>query len=324
MKGVIAVTALLVVCAGAASGIIEGGSTFPNAWVYDGLITYDHMGLPTVPNALHVNTGISYLMASKIYDKDGKAQDTDLDWTMIAVPVDIGYSFNERVLVDVTLQFVNNKIKDNDPDDGGEYSAAGLGDVWVKGCYVAPVDSFNLGGRLGIKIPVGKVDYDSEKPELGDGQVDIDVAAVGSKYPDEGFAFNGQIGFRYRLTETATFDEEEQEPQEIKYTPGILFYTHLEPGYSMGPEKFQVYLPIGYMMTTKTKAESEGTKITVDDSATNGLYVGLAPKYGIDANNTIGLKFLYPVMGTGGESLFGPFLFKSMLIGLTYEGYIPL
>jgi hypothetical protein len=319
---------LLLIGAASAFGIIEGGGTFSNAWLYDGLITYDHMGLPPVPNSLHVNAGIGYLTASGAYDHDGEAWDLDGSWTLIAVPIDIGYAINDRIMVDVTLQFLSSKLENDQPEFADDYSAAGLGDVWVKGRYVAPVGSdVNLGGRLGVKVPVGEVDYDDDKPELGDGQMDIDVAAVASRCPENaGFAFNSQVGFRYRMTETATLNfPEEGESYEVKYTPGTLVYLHLEPGYTMGAEKFQVYMPIGYMMTTAATVEAGGEKGDIEDSETNGFYVGLAPKYGIDANNTVGLKFLYPIMGSsGGDEDVGPFVFKSMSFGLTYEGYIPL
>lgn len=316
MKRLVAIAASIVVAAGVASAIIEDGGTFPSAWVYDGLITYDPMGLPPVPNAFHFNVGAGYMVASKTFDEAGKAKEMGGDRTLTAVPVDVGYAVNERILVDVTFQLLSYTTYGR--------GAAGLGDIWVKGRYIAPLGSFNVGGRLGIKVPVGKVDYfdDEFAPELGDGQMDVDVAAVGSMYPDEGFAFNGQVGFRYRTNDSNFYVLSEQgERIEVDYKPGVLTYLHLEPGYSMGPERFQVYVPIGFMMTTTVKWGASG----VEDSNTNGLYVGVAPKYAVDANNTLGVKFLYPIVGTGaGGYLSGPYLYKSILIGLTYEGYVPL
>jgi len=325
VRGVVAIAALATVAAGTASAIIEDGGTFPSAWVYDGLITYDHMGLPLVPNALHFNTGASYIIASKTFDEDGKGEEMAGDRTLVAVPVDVGYAINDRILVDVTLQLLSYSEKwDGTPFfPSAEYSAAGLGDLWLKGRYIAPLGRFNVGGRLGVKVPVGKVDYfdDDNDPELGDGQLDVDVAAVGSIYPDRGFAFNGQVGFRYRTVDSNFYAVNEMgERVEIDYKPGLLTYLHLEPGYSVGPESFQVYVPVGFMTTTPVKM---GTN-AVADSNTRGLYVGLAPRYALDVNNTLGAKFLYPVTGKGaGGYLDGPYLYKAVLIGLTYEGYVP-
>jgi hypothetical protein len=326
MKTLAGTAVLTMFAAGIASAIIWDGGTFPSAWVYDGLITRDPMGLPPVPNALHFNVGAGYMMASKYFDQDGDAEDLGGERTLIAVPVDVGYAVNQRILVDITFQLLSYSEKwDPDPPEfyGTEYSTAGLGDIWVKGRYIAPLGRFNVGGRLGVKVPIGKVDYFDFDPELGDGQMDIDVAAVGSLYPDKGFAFNGQVGFRYRTEDSNFYVYSEQaERLEIDYKPGLLTYLHLEPGYSLGREYFQVYVPIGFMMTTTVKSGATG----VADSNTNGFYAGVAPKYGLDANNTLGVKFLYPIVGTAGDPIYllSPELHKSVLIGLTYEGYVPL
>ncbi|MGD8717512.1 MAG: transporter [Candidatus Zixiibacteriota bacterium] len=287
------------------------GYTFPDAWVYDGLITYDHGGMPIVPEALHFNVGAGYWTATEFYNEDGDVEDSSFDTSVIAVPIDIGYAINDRILVDVTLQILS---IDMTPDPGvstyPDTSAMGLGDVWIKGRYIAPLgNDLYMGGRLGVKIPVGKVEYDMTQwePPLGDDQMDIDVALVAAKYPGAGFAMNGQVGFRYRMDATV-----EEMGNEYSYTPGTLIYVDVAPGYSMGPTNFQVYVPIGYEMTTASKFE--GTEN--EDSETSGLYAGVAPKYGIDANNTVGFKFLYPLMGKN--------VSKSMMFGVTYEGYLPL
>jgi hypothetical protein len=315
MRKMMLLTALVML--GAAMSF---GYTFPGAFVYDGLITYDHMALPLVPNALHFNVGAGYMMYSQKYDKDGEAQDENADYTLVGVPIDIGYSINERILADITLQVLSASLKpDTVTAENPESSATGLGDLWVKGRYLAPVGTMNLGGRLGIKIPVGKVDYTDKDLELGDDQMDVDVAFVAAMYPEMGFAMNGQVGFRYRMKNTVTkYTEDPLNPgqyiaTDVDMTPGMLIYLHVEPGYSMGTEKaFQIYVPIGYETTMANKADDK----TVDDSETNGLYVGLAPKYTLDANNTLGIKFLYPLMGK--------MVPKSMLVGVTYEGYIPM
>jgi hypothetical protein len=284
------------------------GYTFPEAFVYDGLITYDHGGMPVVANALHFNVGAGYLMFNEMYDLDGEAVEMGGDISIIGVPIDVGYAIDENILVDVTLQVLSTSVT---PDVGDSMSATGLGDVWVKGRYLAPVgEDFNLGGRLGVKIPVGKVDYDDDKPELGDNQMDIDVALVAGMYPDEGFVMNGQVGFRYRMKETVEMEIFPGVTEEFEYTPGMLIYLDVEPGYSFG--EFDVYVPIGYEMTMAAKFDGDD----VDDSETSGLYVGIAPKYALDVNNTIGIKFLYPLMGK--------IVPKSMLVGATYEGYIPM
>jgi hypothetical protein len=288
------------------------GYTFPDAWVYDGLITYDHGGMPIVPEALHFNVGAGYWTATEWYDDDGEVADVPYDMSVIAVPIDIGYAINDRILVDVTLQILSASITaDQGWTIGNSEDATGLGDMWIKGRYIAPLgNDLYMGGRLGVKIPVGKYDYyGDDKIELGDDQMDIDVALVTAMYPAAGFAMNGQVGFRYRMDQKI-----DEGGIEVTYTPGNLIYLDLEPGYSMGPTNFQVYVPIGYEMTTMSTVSALGQ--TIDVYETSGLYAGVAPKYGIDANNMLGIKFLYPLMGKN--------VYKSMMFGVTYEGYLPM
>jgi hypothetical protein len=284
------------------------GYTFPEAFVYDGLITYDHLGMPVVANALHFNVGAGYLMYSEFYDVDGEAVEAGGDVSVIGVPIDIGYAIDENILVDVTLQVLSTSIS---PDVGDSVSATGLGDVWVKGRYIAPIaENVNLGGRLAVKVPVGKYDLEDDKPELGDDQMDIDVAAVAGIYADEGFVMGGQVGFRYRMKQTVEMEIFPGQVEEFEYTPGMMIYLDTETGYSFG--EFHIYVPLGYEMTMAAKFDGE----EMEDSETSGLYVGLAPKYALDVNNTIGIKFLYPLMGK--------VVPKSMLVGATYEGYLPM
>lgn len=307
MRKFVILTTVVLVGAGMSFAFQKPG-TFPVAWPYDGLVQNDHVARPVTPGALHLNASINYLMASEYFDMDGENQDLGGDATILAVPIDIGYAFDERILVDVTLQIIQNKFA---PTAGEESSAFGLGDVWVKGRYVAPVgENFNLGGRLGVKAPVGKVDYDDTDSELGDNQMDIDVGLVAGMHPEMGFVMDGQVGFRYRMKETISMEIFPGETIDIEYTPGMLIYLDVEPGYSFG--MFDVYVPIGYEMTMADKADGE----TVDDSETSGLYVGVLPKYAFDENNTIGVRFLYPVMGK--------LVHNAMMFGVTYEGYIPM
>jgi hypothetical protein len=335
MKNVFIILTGMVLAAGMAFGY-----TMPGAFPYDALVTYDHGGMPVTAGALHIAASPTYWMASKAYDKDGEAEDLGYSYvdpisgdtivvteddTLIALPIDLGYGITDRILVDLTVQLLMPKAT---PSEGDAVDASGLGDVWVKGRYIAPLGgNAYLGPRLGIKIPVGKVDLDDENLELGDNQMDIDIAAVGAILPTEaGFAGNGQIGLRYRMKGSYEYEMVNPvNPEEmitVKYdeTPGMLIYTLLEPGYSMGIEKaFQIYVPILYETSMAVKSQAiepeEGDEETVEDSETSGLAVGLAPKYTLDANNTIGLKFLYPLMGKNVP--------QAMNIGLTYEGYIP-
>jgi len=301
------VLVLPLVAAGAAMAY-----TMPGYAPYDGLISIDPGGMPIVPGTLHINAGIGYWSANKGFDKDGNSWDIDSKPNFLAVPLDLGYAFDENYMADITLQILRPSYTGGAETPEGEttYNAMGLGDLWIKarGIWETGPD-FWIGPRLAVKIPVGKVDYESLEPDLGDDQMDIDFAAVAGKYGESTmFKFTGQLGFRYRMKRTVSemgidFDE----------TPGMMIYTQLEPGIGTGSDQaFQIYVPIGY--ETSMADKSDGDKI--EDSETSSLYVGLYPKYELDENNVIGLKFVYPLMGANTP--------QAMYFTLTYGAFIKL
>ncbi|UCH78120.1 MAG: hypothetical protein JSU81_10420 [Candidatus Coatesbacteria bacterium] len=288
--------------------------TMPGYAPYDGLISIDRGGLPLVPETLHVNVGAGYWGADKGFNKDGDSKDIQTNPNFLAVPLDVGYAFDENYLADITLQILRPSYTYTDPitTEESTYNAMGLGDLWIKarGIWETGPD-FWVGPRLAVKIPVGKVEFMDEKPELGDNQTDIDVGVVAGKYGGETmFKFSGQLGFRYRL-EGKAYDE--TAAAEVDYTPGLMIYTQLEPGIGTGSDQaFQVYVPIGY--ETSMTAKSDGNDVA--DSETSSMYLGLYPKYELDERNAIGLKFLYPVFGTMTP--------QGMYFTLTYDAFIKL
>ena len=311
LSRLVLLSALPLIAVGAAFGY-----TMPGTAPYDGLISVDPGGMPIVPEALHINGGAGYWSASKTFDDDGNSNSDTTKPNALIVPLDIGYAFNEYIMADVTLQILRPSYTMTTVDPVTQVetkktvNAMGLGDIWVKarGLWETATD-FYLGPRLAVKIPVGKVDYESTDPPLGDDQMDIDFAAVAGKYGDSTmFKFTGQLGFRYRMERTWSVMG-----VDYDYTPGMMIYTQLEPGIGTGSDQaFQIYLPIGY--ETSMAAKSGGD--TIDKSETSSLYVGLYPKYELDENNDIGLKFVYPVMGKNTP--------QAMYFTLTYGGFIKL
>jgi hypothetical protein len=303
------------------------GYTMPGYAPYDGLISIDPGGLPIVPETLHINAGVGYWMASKTFDNDGNSTTDDKKPNALLVPLDVGYAFNEHIMADVTLQILRSSYTMpatlTEPEK--KVNAMGLGDIWVKarGLWETATD-FYLGPRLGVKIPVGTVDYEDTKPYLGDDQMDIDVALVAGKYGENTkFVMSGQAGFRYRMKKTVTVPG--YIPTfEYDYTPGMMIYLHAEPGIAVSSDQaFQIYVPIGYAMSMKDKADATGDwpdppaptreEVEVDHSS---LYLGLYPKYDLDDRNSLGLKFMYPVMGNNSP--------QGMYFTLTYSGFIKL
>jgi hypothetical protein len=308
-----------------AIGSTAFGYVMSGAFPYDGLAIYDQCGAPVRAGALRLAVSPTYLIANKLYDGNGDVQDLGFeipgtgefiryDQNFVAVPVDVGYGLTDNIQLDVTFQILRPKLE---LTTGESADAFGLGDIWVKGRWVAPVGDGCLGGRLAVKMPVGKSkNLAVDELPLGDGQFDVDVAAVGSFAPEgSGFVGNGQVGYRYRTakSETVIDPEDPTRTVDVDLKKGMIVYALLEPGYGFGEKKrFRVGVPILYEASTAVELDG----LTVADSETNGLAVGVSPTYAPNANNAIGFKVLYPVSGKN--------VYKALTVALTYEGYIPL
>jgi hypothetical protein len=310
--------------------------TMPEKAPYDGLITIDPGGLPLVPETLHLNVGPGYWRATKEFDDAGDADDLKSEPNALMVPLDIGYAFNEHYMADLTLQILRPSytMTTVDPQTQVEtkktVNAIGPGDLWVKGRGLwETATDFYVGPRLAVKIPVGKVDYKDDKPELGDDQVDVDLALVAGKFGESTmFVMSGQAGFRYRMKKTVSTYEMVEETDPPKYawldhdvTPGGMIYFHAEPGIAPGRDRaFQIYVPIGYEMSMKdavdVPADWPATVEKPKEFDHSSLYLGLYPKYQLDERNAIGLKFLYPVFGESSP--------QGIYFTLTYGAFIKM
>ena len=308
--------------------------TMPGRAPYDGLISVDPGGLPLQPEMLHLNVGAGYWRATKQFTDDGDSVAKKEEPNALLVPLDVGYAFNEHYMADLTFQILRpSKTFNPGAADEKTVNAFGIGDIWVKarGLWEGGPD-FYIGPRLAVKIPVGKVDYESEKPNLGDDQADIDVAAVAGKYGESTiFKMSGQAGFRYRMEKTGypktVIYTDPNDPKKTKsytgkvdLTPGPMIYLHVEPGIGTGrDQKFQIYVPIGYAMSMKddiTYPADWPAEVPKPEEDHSSLYVGLYPRYELDERNAIGLKFLYPVFGNNTP--------QGMYFTLTYGAFIKL
>jgi hypothetical protein len=326
--------AVPLIAAGAAFGY-----TMPDKAPYDGLISIDPGGMPIMPETLHLNVGAGYWMSDKNFDDAGDTETDNTKPNALLVPLDVGYAIDEHYMADVTFQLLRPSytMTTVDPATGvateKKVNAMGLGDIWIKarGLWESATDLY-LGPRLAVKIPVGKVDYKDEKPELGDDQMDIDLALVAGKYGESTmFVMSGQAGFRYRMEKTGypktvTYPDPVNPGQELSYTgevdltPGMMIYLHAEPGIAVsGDRAFQIYVPIGYEMSMKDDITYPATwpaGVPKPEEDHSSLYLGLYPKYELDERNAIGLKFLYPVFGNSSP--------QGIYFTLTYGAFIKM
>jgi len=284
MKRLLVATIMLVLAANA-----YGFNTWPGAFPYDGLATKDRAGLPLTPGALHLNGGFFYAgMLNKQFNNDGDSVD-GADEYAFGIPIDLGYAIDQQWEIDLTFQLMKYKL--------GAVDNFGIGDMWFKarGLWETGQD-FYFGPRIAVKIPVG-----DDTKLLGDGQVDIDIGAVGAKYGETRFKLNGQLGFRYRL-----------ENGDANYKPGILIYSFMEPGLGLGRAGvFGFYFPLAF----EYHAASTLNDVDQDDSG-YGFALGIKPYYALDQNNTLNLTFLYPIFGKNAN--------QELYVGFTADSFIPL
>jgi hypothetical protein len=271
--------------------------TWPGSYTYDGLIMKDRAGLPLTPSALHLNGGFFWRgLLGKSFDNNGDSQDDVSNENYLGLPaVDLGYAIDEKWEVALTFQLLYGPL--------GDYSEFGIGDMWFKarGLWQTGTD-FYFGPRVAVKIPVG----DDEKG-LGDGQLDIDIGAVGAKYGETHFRLNGQLGFRYRLKRTYTVAGVEYETK-----PGIMIYSLMEPGFGIGhANKFSFYFPIAFDYHAESSTNDVGNN---DSGYTFGF--GVKPAYALDQNNTLNLMFLFPLFGKAAN--------QELYIGFTADSFIPM
>ena len=291
MKRLLVVTVMLGLAANA-----YGYSTWPTAFPYDGLITKDRGGLPLTPGSLHLNGGFFYSdLLDKRFDENGDS--IDENFSAIGIPIDLGYAIDEKWEVALTFQLLRISAAGNSELGIPDMSEFGIGDMWFKARALWETGTdFYFGPRIAIKIPVG-----DDGKGLGDGQLDIDIGAVGAKYGQSHFRFNGQLGFRYRL-----------ENGDMKTKPGILIYSFMEPGLGVGrANKFSFYFPLAFEYHAASKLNGV--------SVNNGGYAlafGIKPSYALDQNNTLNLTFLYPIFGKSAN--------KDLYIGFMYDSFIPI
>jgi hypothetical protein len=303
----------------ASNGVIYdgwgGGAVFytsPGSSPYDGLITNDPVAPPLTPKSLQFNVNPLYWYVQNAFDDGGHEKPVDFKPSFICVPVGLGFAFNEYYMGDVTLQLLAPAGTYTDPVTKEEYnySATGcLGDLWVKGRRLWDVlDNFRIGPRIGLKIPVGKSDYGDDEIELGDDQVDIDVAVVAGRYSEiNRFAGSAQIGMRYRTKKTLPYyywDPVRAEMRKYEYyvTPGILAYFDVEPGINIGADRsWGAFFPLGYTISFKDQflypSGWPGNVPQAEGVSHWSLHAGLHPKYYLGERATVGFKVAYNLIG---------------------------
>ena len=269
-----------------------------SAGAYDVLYSNDTAATHE-PGLFGIGASFIYFAADQWYDGDGEIQDgivTDdvLDdnstLTRKWFPVDIYYGVLDGFEIGATPIFMLEKM--TDPDSVVDETGTGIGDTWIWAKYNIAPDPL-MTARVGVKIATGNHEILDGEHELalGTGQMDVDGAFMfGVPLPD-GF-FDGSIGYRYRMAESA-----EDGADEFKFGNEIHFfvgYTHfLNDALSLrvGAD--------GYFGSDPTEDGEPIAGANPDEFKTgpSAVYINPSFDYIMDGGLSLGIDVHYPLMG---------------------------
>jgi len=219
-----------------------------------------------------------------------------------ALPLSCRYEVDDHLSLDASFELVSLSYA----DAAGRHTAAGLGDVWVTGRVIWSVFPARAGVRAALKIPTGYYNPADDRPDLGDGQVDADLAFVAGTYPAAGgFRCDWVLGYRYRRESSyIIWQENSLEPEEpigvdVDYQPGALWYTRFEPGVIFGPGAFRLSLPLFYGAAPQGRMEVMGVDVKAPGSAASTVIVGAAFGWRVLPRWTLNARVLRPARNSG-------------------------
>ncbi|MBN1233360.1 MAG: hypothetical protein JXA60_08415 [Candidatus Coatesbacteria bacterium] len=158
------------------------------------------------------------------YPNDGK-------YTKIKVPLSVTYAITDYLDAGLLGQFVSRSLEDSISTT----SSSGIGDTWIYTRFGLSKDPvFNI--RLAGKIPTGSwkdiAEGKEEGLEIGDGQMDLELALNGTfpAYPErvksdqfefkfKHWSFEYLIGLRYRMKRTWTYEQSGQPAMDCEWQP---------------------------------------------------------------------------------------------------------
>ncbi len=245
-----------------------------------------------------------YMMANSYYDADGEKQDYEDDgsFTGMWIPIDIYYSIMDQLELGVQAKFLSNKYTWSSESRGDEEATgSGLGDTWVWVKYMfMPEPMFTA--RVGAKIATGEDEPDEGDIPTGEGQMDIDGAIMFGMPAGPG-QFDAAVGYRYRMSREVEYTIRET----YDYKPGNEIHFYAAYTYFLNDAMNLRLGADGYFGSDDevdwgtTSRDFE----TVDDSASNAVYVNPGFDYMMENGVAFGADFHYPLMGTNVEADWG-------------------
>jgi hypothetical protein len=269
-----------------------------SASAYDVLYTGD-TAMTHDTGAFGITGSFLYLMADSSFDFEGES----VDWgdndshTSMWFPIDIYYSVMDNFEIGITPMFRMDKseyevmARETMEDEG-----TGIGDTWIWAKYMFLPDPM-MTARLGFKVATGEDEPDDDELATGDGQMDIDGAVMFGVPAGPG-TFDAAVGYRFRMArEFEVLDE------TYDYTPGSEI--HFAAGYSYFlNDAMALRLGADGYFGGDDEVE-EGSRVTVEDSARNAVYINPGFDYVMENGVSLGVDMHYPLMGQNIDALWG-------------------
>ncbi len=273
-----------------------------SAGAYDVLYSNDTAATHE-PGAFGIGASFIYFAADSEFKKDGESLDWEdgNDYTGKWFPVDLHYAVLDGFEIGATPIFMLDRM--TDANSVVDETGTGIGDTWIWAKYNIAPDPL-MTARVGVKVATGNheiLDGEHELP-LGTGQMDIDAAfMVGAPLPD-GF-FDGSIGYRYRMAESA-----EDGAPEFKFGNEIHFfvgYTHFlneALSFRVGADGY-----FGSDPTEDGEPIEDESFVGSDEVLTgpSAVYINPGFDYVMDGGLSLGVDVHYPLMGANVNAAWG-------------------
>jgi hypothetical protein len=288
------------------------------ASAYDALYS-NETASPPGRGSVRLEVSLLYLSAEDIYGADGTTLPLESDWNATWVPVRLSYAITDRISVGANARYGSLSLEGVETEESvrssratDDFEGSGFGDLWLWGkLNVLPRPLVTI--RAGLKIPTGAepadrahaladtgsfLDGDGDLA-LGDGQTDIDIAALLS-FPRDSGAFELSIGYRFRMSQSFELTDGTYDltpGNEIRFAAGYAYRLNQAMILRLGLDGFA-----GSDDSADTDCEQDTHPAgdigeLLEGSARNAVWINPSFDYEMRNGLLFGFDMHYPLMG---------------------------